>query len=302
MRAKISDFALIENHTFPSSLDGEGHVYYRHYLPLNKKKKPKIHIIFQHGLIEHQMRHESFFIAMFEAMPGEVMISAMDLIGHGHSGGHRAYIESFKNFEDDWLHFLGLCAQRTSEFEKIQHFVVSHSLGGLIVLSTLSDEANQIPLPLTSLIFVNPSIAPKLKLPQLIEAKMKTIDGFINKVRVPLIYNAYDLTHDNEKAIEFIKDPLISKAITVKMAVEILKATENITRHSYFFKYDSFFILSGDDRVVDNEKTRLFITGMDKSKVVSKEYPNMCHDILNETCRNDVFREIINHIKSKESA
>lgn len=58
-----------------------------------------------------------------------------------------------------------------------------------------------------------------------------------------------------------------------------------------------FFILAEDDRVVDNHKTKLFITGMDKKLVKVKLYPNTRHDILNETCRNEVFKDIINYIE-----
>jgi alpha-beta hydrolase superfamily lysophospholipase len=37
---------------------------------------------------------------------------------------------------------------------------------------------------------------------------------------------------------------------------------------------------------------------MDKNIVKVKYYPNMRHDILNETCRIDVFREIIEYIEN----
>ena len=56
-------------------------------------------------------------------------------------------------------------------------------------------------------------------------------------------------------------------------------------------------VQGGDDSVVDNEKAKLFVTGMDKKVAESKTYPNMKHDLLNETCRKDVFKEIIKWIK-----
>ena len=93
-------------------------------------------------------------------------------------------------------------------------------------------------------------------------------------------------------------DHLISKSITIKLGIETLRASKDINSLSYFLNIPCFFILSGDDRIVDNEKTQLFITGMDKKLVKAKYYPNMRHDILNETCRNDVFQEIISYIES----
>ena len=66
---------------------------------------------------------------------------------------------------------------------------------------------------------------------------------------------------------------------------------------SYFFNYPSLFLLSGDDKVVENQKAELFYTGMDKKLAQKVNYPKMRHDLLNETCRSEVFSEIIKYIE-----
>jgi lysophospholipase len=292
---------LTESSTFYSSIDEKSHVFHIDYLPKEALGDKIIHIVFQHGMIEYYKRHEELFEALLSHFKRNIIVSAMDFVGHGQSGGHRSYVKEFKNLTDDWLRFLEICHSKYYQDKEVETFVIAHSLGGLVVLNTLSNEEYEIPIDISAIVLTNPCIAPKLKLPFPVEKTLLNLNSLLRRVRVPLIYDAYDLTHDHDRAVSFIHDHLISKSVTIQLALETLKATKNLTRHSYFFKYDTLFILSGDDRLVDNEKTRLFITGMDKKKVKSLEYPNMCHDILNETCRNEVFQEIIKYIENKRN-
>lgn len=299
--SKDNKFYTVENGTFESSEKGKVHIFFQHYIPKKKLTKKIYHIVFQHGVIEHQHRHIVLFDYLMEKLNGQVIISAMDLAGHGKSGGHRAYISDFENFSKDWLSFLNICNGRFYSNEKveIETIIISHSLGGLVVLNTLTNQEYELPFKLSKLVFTNPCISPSIDLPGSVKKAVVKFPIAANKLRLPLIYGAYDLTHDNGRAIAFIKDPLISKAITVKIGIEIMKACDKLVGHSYFFQYKSFFILSGQDKIVDNSKADIFISGMDKSLVELKKYPKMYHDILNETCRTEVFDEIIKYIKRK---
>lgn len=285
----------VETNTFQSCVGDNAHIYYAHYSQSPDLSSVKYHIIIQHGMIEHQQRHSDLIESLIKFYKGKVLVSAMDLVGHGRSGGHRAYINKFSDFNNDFIQFIDLCSQKELASD-VKNILISHSLGGLVVLSTFLSDEYKTKLDFEKLIFVNPCVMPKLELPKNVQNVLASIPKVLSQLRVPLIYDAYDLSHDNEKAISFIKDPLISKSITINLGVETLKTCKKISAQSYFFMHKSFFLLSGDDRVVDNSSTQLFVTGMDKKFVKLKQYPNMRHDLLNETCRFEVFEEIINYI------
>lgn len=291
----------IEEGTFSSAnIAFPSHIYFKNYLPPEGLSKKFYHVIFQHGMIEYHKRHEELFDHLRKAFGKNILISAMDLYGHGKSGGDRGYIDTFDSFTQDFAAFVRICFDRyylEPDIEVVPIFI-SHSLGGLITLKTLADETIELPIQPKACIFVNPCMKPKIELPKEVSQFLENLPETLLKVRIPLIYDAYDLSQDQEKAKEFIGDHLISKSITIKLGVETIKACKDINSVSYFFNIPSLFMISGDDRVVEASKTELFYTGMDKKLAKKINYPTMRHDLLNETCRNEVFLEIINFIKA----
>ena len=300
MQSNILEDHSLKEFKFPSNIDESTHVFCSHYFSKKKKVKNVIHIIFQHGMIEHQKRHISLFNALRKEFGAGVIISAMDLVGHGLSGGNRAYVDEFNTYVRDMYDFVKICHDDIyNDFNVEKTFLISHSLGGLISLKLISDDERELPISIDSLILSNPCISPKLTLPKTVTSSLELLPVTAGQVRLPLIYDAYDITHDNDSAIEFMHDHLISKAITINLGLETLKAVKPLNSLSYFIKHPCLFLLSGEDKVVDNKKTELFITGMDKKKVDVKYYPNMRHDLFNETCRDDVFKNVISFIKKR---
>lgn len=286
----------LEEGSFLSHYPEKTYIFFKNYYPVQKLKKKVIHVIFQHGMIEYHKRHEDLFKALRKAFGDSLVISTMDLFGHGQSGGQRGYIDRFETFTEDYEAFLKICLHRIYPDADVTPIFISHSLGGLITMKYFSENKQPVITP-KACIFVNPCFQPKVKLPKELTGLVESLPETMLKLRIPLIYDAYDLSHDQAKAREFVRDHLISKSISLKLGLETLNACKTVDSSSYFFKYPSLFLLSEDDRVVELEKTRLFLTGMDKKLADSKMYPKMRHDLLNETCRNEVFEEIINYIK-----
>lgn len=292
-----SDYTFIQDKITSVEKNGP-HLFIEHIIPKKKLSKKITHIVFQHGAIEYHRRHRELFEYIAQDLKADYVISSLDLVGHGKSGGDRGHVSSFNVFTRDWVNFLEHCRGQFYDGREVETIVISHSLGGLVVLNTIFDEKRVLPVTISKTIFCNPCLKPKLEIPdKLVGLLGSSLFSSIEKIRLPLIYSGQDLTHDSEKVIEFSNDPLISKAITINFGLEVLKACEFMSGQSYFYPYPALFLISGDDRVVDNEKTKVFLSGMEKDLVEKKIYPGMLHDLLNETCRTAVFEEIMNYIK-----
>ena len=290
---------LLKHLSLISSEEKSPHLFVQHITPKVALGEKVTHVIFQHGAIEYHKRHNELLEFLACELKTDYIISTMDLVGHGKSGGERGHVSSFDIYLKDFENFLNHCKDEYHQEREVDIVLISHSMGGLIVLNSIFDENIKIPFEIKKTIFCNPCIRPTIKIPSGVRELVDSmLSRTLGRMRIPLIYNGQDLTHDPEKIIEFTEDPLISKAITINMGLEILKACTRLGGQSYFYPHPALFLLSGDDRVVDREKTEVFLSGMEKDLLKRKFYPRMLHDLLNETCRSEVFKEIISYIKN----
>ena len=90
-------------------------------------KKSKIGIVFVHGLGEHKGRYEDFINQIYK---NDISVFAVDIRGHGESGGKRGYVKGFDDFISDLDHII---LHIKSKYPNLAIALMGHSLGGLIV-------------------------------------------------------------------------------------------------------------------------------------------------------------------------
>jgi alpha-beta hydrolase superfamily lysophospholipase len=266
-----------------SGHDGETDLYIRHVL----RGKPKVHFLIVHGAVEHSGRYDDLVNFLIKNNH-DVAITLFDHFGHGKSGGTRAYIESFNVYLQDFLRVSKFVHSKNEENTKT--FILAHSLGGLITLSNLLNPAQSYPFPLNGVIFSSPCIRPRTIIPSLSVPVLKHLNSVAPKVHLPMIYSGKDLSRDYERANDFDTDSLIPKFISVRMAWEVIKASEEIIGSSYYLKIPSLFLIAGTDKIVDPSSTLLFAHGIDKQLTQIIQYPEHHHELWNEIDRHDIFQ------------
>jgi len=273
-------------HVVTGSFEGSDgtELFYRSWIA----EKPRATVIIVHGWGEHSSRYAD----LAECLAGQgLSVHAMDLRGHGHSGGTRGHVNDFNDYVSDLEELI----DHEGGDEKL--FVVGHSLGASIAL----EYARQHP--------VDGVVLSGISLKSSGLSALGVIP-LINQIPLPvgdigarlLGERAVSGMCSNESALEeYLKDDLAHGTLTLKFLREL--SEESMRLRSDPPKPRSCLIMMGsEDGVGSVEDARFLYSSLpteDKDLII---YDGMRHNIFDETENAKVFHDagewILRHLQS----
>lgn len=263
-----------------------GEELYTRSLGVKKLQVYQYHFLFIHGALEHQAHHERFFQFLLEHFP-QACVSSFDLIGHGRSGGSRAYIDSFKEYIHDVDIFIKEKQKKVSAKKVI---LIGHSMGGLLALNHIQQSKGE---GIDGFILVNPC----LKLGSIVfgslldKLSLKGL-GFLGKLRLPTLFSGRHLTSDEKIQKQIDEDCLRSSFMSYNLLKELVFYGRKVRLNSFFMMPPGLFLLSEADTIVDPQENKEYAEGLKKETVSIKWYGHCKHDLLNEVNRQKVYKDI----------
>ena len=296
---------------------------------LSNNKKTKIHAVkwiaedkeicailqITHGMVEFIERYAPF--AEFLTEHG-YMVVGHDHIGHGESVSTKEDYGFFceENPSDilvEDMHKLRLIIQE--EYSDIPYFMLGHSMGSFMLRKYLGkyQEDLQGAILMGTGFIPQKTTALALKLAHMI-GKIRGShyrSKLIENLTFGSSYKAFDMTGQNPKKSWLTKDVEIVKAyyqepksdfmFTVNGYIGLFEAVHDACNQEYVNQYSKdipILVVSGaDDPVGDMGsgimKTYHMLESAEISDITYKLYENDRHEILNETDRNVVFKDLL---------
>jgi acylglycerol lipase len=222
------------------------------YLP---DSAPRAVLCFHHGVQEHIGRYSQIFTSMANS---GIAVYSFDAIGHGLSGGERAFIPKFSILVDD---FEAVCAAAAAASNKITSastpiplFIGGHSLGGLVaILTCLKDQSKW-----KGLILSSPAIdvewTPILK----VQAALGNIlAAVVPKARIVPAVEPKFMNRDPEKVKEYVEDPLNTVgSLAARTANESLRAFSQLSQQTLEITLPVYAHHGTDDKVTSFSATK----------------------------------------------
>lgn len=253
---------------------------------------PKAILAVVHGLGEHSGRYRNVVDYL---VPRGYAVYALDLPGHGRSGGRRGHIGRFADFTAD----VGRLVKRASgNLPRLPVFLLGHGLGGPIAFHYALEQ----PDSLQGLITSSPVVRPKLHVPVAKRLLVRIMAGIWPTFAQHSALPARALSHDPQVVAAYMADPLVHDLVTARLAMEMLAAGEAMLARAQELRVPLLALVSGGDIVVDVEASKEFfsrVAGRDKAL---HDYPGFLHEGHNEVERERPLADLANwldaHVRS----
>jgi alpha-beta hydrolase superfamily lysophospholipase/SAM-dependent methyltransferase len=213
---------------------------------------------------------------------------AWDARGHGKSPGDRGYAPSFSRIVKDLDAFVRHVSQ-THGIAIEDMVVVGHSVGAVTVAAWVHDFAP----PIRGMVLVTPALKVKLYVPfartglKLLQAMRGDRKSYVQSYVKPTM-----LTHDAAEAKRYADDPLITRAISVNVLLDLYEISERIVADAGAIRVPALVLSGGADWVVDVKEQRKFFDRLGSQKKKMRIFDGMYHDLLHEAGRAEVLAEI----------
>lgn len=238
-------------------------------------------VLITHGHGEHGGRYT--YVAE-SLVARNFAVAAMDLRGHGLSGGPRGLIMSWDEFREDLRLLIESLDTRFSTLPKILY---GHSLGGTISLDFCLRYKNDIVGVIVS--------APVLSQPN-IPAYLFIISRLLSKVyptfSLATKLDSTALSRDPEIVRAYREDPLVHSVGRARMGTELVETAEWIQAHAHEWELPLLVIQGGQDRLVNPEDSKQFFENV---RVVDKtylEFPSGFHESHNDLDKAVVLQRV----------
>lgn len=264
-------------------LSRQTELFYQSWMPTVSRAT----LVLTHGMGEHSESYVNSADAL--ARLGWTVI-AWDLRGHGRSAGKRGHVDHFTDFSSDLSQLLLHLEKNNQLMEPFA--LVGHSMGGLITLKYLIDEANDgasnDPEP-KACVLSSPLLDVAMKVPVVKEYAAKVLNHVWPSLTLYNEIRAGDLTRDPEWLPTYDKDPLRHDKISPALYSGMVETMSDVALHGDQIKLPICILAAGQDKIVSLEATRrLFdVIGSPTKKMIV--YEDSYHEIFNDLDRNKVF-------------
>lgn len=245
---------------------------------------PAATMVLVHGAADHSGRWEH--VGEFFAEAG-FDVHAYDMRGHGRSGGHPMFVESFTEFLDD----LETMLDRSRRNDR-PTVVYAHSLGGLVATTYGVSSRPQPDLYVMS--------APALgsTTPKVLRAVAYVLGGVIPKLAAPTAIKMEQLSRDPAVGDSYLADPHVHGKSSLRLGKEAFRTMAETKALLENLTTPTLVIHGADDELVPPAVSAPLAALPSTDR---KVFAGMRHELHNETEADEVLSFVAEWLRAQLS-
>jgi alpha-beta hydrolase superfamily lysophospholipase len=246
-------------------------------------------VVLCHGYAEHARRYDHVALRLGES---GLAVYALDLRGHGRSGGKRVFLRDISEYTDDFHTLVGIAAK---EYPELKRVVLGHSMGGGVVFAYGVEHPDDY----AAMVLSGPAVdAQEGQMPvKLLLANVlgKVLPG------LPVEQLPTDaVSRDPEVVAAYNTDPLVFHGkFPAGIARALIGVGETVPQRAPALTAPLLVVHGEQDKLVPVKGSRRLMEHVGSDDAQLTVYPELYHEVFNEPERAVVLNDVTSWIEAR---
>ena len=239
-----------------------------------------------HGYAEHARRYDHVAQRFGEA---GLVTYALDLRGHGRSGGKRVYLKDISEYTDDFHHLVAIAAAAHPGLKRV---VLGHSMGGGVVFAYGVEHPDDYALMVLS----GPAVYAQDAVSSVMISVAKVVGSILPGLPVEQLPTEA-VSRDPDVVAAYMADPMVHHGkLPAGIAKALLSVGETMPRRASALTAPLLVVHGGQDKLIPVAGSERLVECVGSADATLKVYPELYHEVFNEPERAKVLDDVVSWI------
>ena len=246
-------------------------------------------VVICHGYAEHARRYDHVARRFGEA---GLITYALDLRGHGRSGGKRVYLRDMSEYTDDYHTLVGLAAADRPELNRI---VLGHSMGGGVVFAYGVEHPDDY----SAMVLSGPAVDAQAAVSPVMVFVAKALGKLVPGLPVERLPTDA-ISRDPQVVAAYNADPLVHHGrLPAGIARALIGVGETMPQRAGALTAPLLIVHGEQDKLIPVQGSKHLVECVGSAPVHLKIYPELYHEVFNEPERAVVLDDVTSWVEAK---
>jgi alpha-beta hydrolase superfamily lysophospholipase len=246
-------------------------------------------VVLCHGYAEHARRYDHVARRFGES---GLAVYALDLRGHGRSGGKRVFLRDISEYTDDFHTLVGIAA---AEYPDLKRVVLGHSMGGGVVFTYGVEHPDDY----AAMVLSGPAVDAQESVSTVMVALAKVLGRIVPGLPVENL-PADAVSRDPQVVAAYESDPLVHHGkLPAGIGRALIEVGETMPRRAPALTAPLLIVHGEADKLIPVRGSERLMEHVGSRDAHLKVYPGLYHEVFNEPERAVVLDDVASWIETK---
>ena len=246
-------------------------------------------VVLCHGYAEHARRYDHVAQRFGEA---GLAVYALDLRGHGRSGGKRVFLRDISEYTDDFHTLVGIAA---AEYPELPRVVLGHSMGGGVVFAYGVEHPDDY----AAMVLSGPAVDAQDGVSPVMMVLAKTLGRLLPGLPVEQLPTDA-VSRDPEVVAAYNADPLVHHGkLPAGIGRALIGVGETMPQRAPAITAPLLIVHGDHDKLIPVKGSRHLMECVGSTDKELKVYPGLYHEVFNEPERAAVLDDVTSWIEAR---